>query len=437
MKNKFKFLISNSLKKKMKTKWFLVTHIFLFLAIIALVNIDNLIKTFGGDFNEDSTIHVIDNASSFDEFKLLMENSFTLTGEEGFEIVLTDKTEEELTNEIKENESSDLILILNTTDNDVLVPKMISNDFSNMLDLSAITSSLNQIKTILAIEKYDLSEEEILALTVPVELERIILNEDASSTEENMEMIMSTLFPIIILPFFMLSIILVQMIGAEVNDEKVTRGMEIIISNVSPGVHLTAKVVSATIFVVSQAVLLFLYAVIGLLLRGLFANDMGAVGDLYNQVQPFLSSIFTVDMLNQFYMMIPILLILMLLTLVAYAILAAVLASVTTNAEDFQQLQAPLVIISLAGYYLAIMSGMFEGSLFIQIAGYIPFISAILSPSLFITGDFGIIDLSISLGILAIFVYFLIRYGLKIYKVGILNYSSKNLWKKMFKALKS
>ena len=30
----------------------------------------------------------------------------------------------------------------------------------------------------------------------------------------------------------------------------------------------------------------------------------------------------------------------------------------------------------------------------------------------------------------------LYKYGLKIYKAGILNYSSSNLWKKMFKSLK-
>ena len=41
---------------------------------------------------------------------------------------------------------------------------------------------------------------------------------------------MQTVFPLVILPFFMLVVILVQMIGAEVNDEKTTRGMEIIIS---------------------------------------------------------------------------------------------------------------------------------------------------------------------------------------------------------------
>ena len=52
---------------------------------------------------------------------------------------------------------------------------------------------------------------------------------------------MTSVFPSLILPFFMLTIFLVQMIGAEVNDEKTTRGMEIIISNVSPKTHFLQK----------------------------------------------------------------------------------------------------------------------------------------------------------------------------------------------------
>ena len=134
---------------------------------------------------------------------------------------------------------------------------------------------------------------------------------------------------------------------------------------------------------------------------------------------------------------IPIALLLMVLTFIAYSLLAGVLASMTTNIEDFQQLQTPIMVISLVGYYLSIMAGVFNGSLFIKIFSYIPFISAILTPSLLMLGQIGIIDIGISLVLIIITIYLLIKYGLRIYKVGILNYSSKNLWKKMFKAMKN
>ena len=83
------------------------------------------------------------------------------------------------------------------------------------------------------------------------------------------------------------------------------------------------------------------------------------------------------------------------------------------------------------------MAGAFKGSLLIKIFGYIPFISAILSPSLLVMGEFTVIDVLISILLTVAIIYVLIKYGLRIYKVGILNYSSGNLWKKMFKALKN
>ena len=127
----------------------------------------------------------------------------------------------------------------------------------------------------------------------------------------------------------------------------------------------------------------------------------------------------------------------MLLTFIAYSLVAGILASITTNTEDFQQLQTPIMVVLLIGYYFSIMASNFEGSIFIKIMSYIPFISAIVSPSLLVLGEITLIDVGISIGIMLLTIYLLIKYGLKIYKVGILNYSSNGLWKKMFKALKS
>lgn len=52
MKNKFKFLTKMSLDRKIKTKWFLIANVILAIVIIGICNIDNIIKFFGGDFDE-------------------------------------------------------------------------------------------------------------------------------------------------------------------------------------------------------------------------------------------------------------------------------------------------------------------------------------------------------------------------------------------------
>ena len=279
----------------------------------------------------------------------------------------------------------------------------------------------------------NISPEDLAKISSPVKLERKILDENKKIEDENIQMIMSTVFQVLILPFFALTMFLVQMVGAEINDEKTTRGMEIIISNVSPKTHLFSKVIASNLFVLFQAALLIIYAIIGFIIRNLIGNSISVSNfDLSKVVNSILQS----DIGSSLAYIIPLALILMILTFVAYALLAGILASMTTNIEDFQQMQMPIVIISLIGYYLAMMAGMFEGSLFIKILSFIPFISAILAPSLLVLGQIGITEVIIAIILLLITIWALLKYGMRIYKVGILNYSSKNLWKKMFKALK-
>ena len=109
----------------------------------------------------------------------------------------------------------------------------------------------------------------------------------------------------------------------------------------------------------------------------------------------------------------------------------------TVNAEDFQQIQTPIMIICAVGYYLSFMANMFEGSIFIKILSYVPLISCMLSPSLLVIGQIGIIDVLISIIVMIVFILFASKYGLRIYKTGILNYSTDKIWTRMFNAAKS
>ena len=437
MKNKLKFLIGMSLKRKIKTKWFVLANIFLAILIIGVANIDHIITFFGGDFDKATKIYVIDNTNTYDIFKASIDAGFKLTEDSKYEIIKYDNSKEIITEEIKNNEEEkdSIALVFNYEENIVKV-EMITNDFVDTLNMSLINSAVNSVKTYLAVEKFEISEEELLALNTPVTIERTVLDEEKDSTEENMEMIMSAVFPVIILPFFMLVIFLVQMIGAEVNDEKTTRGMEIIIGNVSPQVHFFSKCIAGNLFILIQGGLLLLFGILGFISRSFF-GDVSGIGDVFNQVTGMMNNLFTPSFIESLRYIIPLVLILMILTFIGYSLLAGILASMTTNTEDFQQLQTPIMLISLLGYYLAIIAGGFKGSLIINILGYVPFISAILSPSLLVMGEFTVIDVLISIGLMIVVIFLLIKYGLKIYKVGILNYSSDKLWRKMFKALKN
>ena len=440
MKNKLKFLIGVSLRRKVQTKWFYIANICIALVIIGLANIDHIINFFGGDFDKKTKIYVIDNTDvAFDIFKASADASFSLTddSENNYEIINSDNSKEEIIEMIKTNEEekNSLALVFDLNEENIVNVELISNNFVDALDMSMINSAANSVKVYLAMEKFDISEEEIMAINSGVTINRTVLDESKDSADENMEIIMSTVFPIFILPFFILVIFLVQMIGAEINDEKTTRGMEIIIANVSPQVHFFSKCIAGNLFILIQGALLILYAVLGFLSRGFF-GDVSGISDLAGQLTGMLSSLFTPSFVDSLVYVIPLVLVLMILTFIGYSLVAGILASITTNTEDFQQLQTPIILIVLLGYYLAMMAEAFEGSVIINIFGYIPFISAILSPSLLVMGEFSVIDVIISIALMAVTIFVLIKYGLRIYKVGILNYSSNGLWKKMFKALK-
>lgn len=437
MTNKLLFLTSVSLKRKIKTKWFVLANVLLCLAIVGIFNINSIIKFFGGDFDEPTKIYVLDETEfSYDLLKTqvdTIEEQYYGEDSNTYEVLLYEENKE--IREFLEGENKKIAFVIKTDEKNVLDVTLISDGYIDSVDYQLLSTAINNTKTVIATQNSNVDLEELNKITGPLEIKREILDETKKTEDENMGMIMTTVFPMIILPFFMLTIFLVQMIGAEVNDEKTTRGMEIIISNVSAKTHFFSKVLAGNVFVLLQGALLISYTVLGFVVKNILSSNHVLSG-LDTIVGDTVGKIFDSSFASQLAYIIPLALVLMIVTFVAYSLLAGILASVTTNTEDFQQLQTPIMVILLVGYYLAIMASTFKGALFIRILSYVPMISAILSPSLLVVGQIGIIDVVLSIIITIVFDYLLIHFGLRIYKVGILNYSSEGLWKKMFKALR-
>lgn len=440
MTNKLKYLTKISLDKKIKTKWFLIANIILLVIIAGIINIDSIIKFFGGDFDKKTEIVVIDNASCYDEFVKTFDSTRDyLDTLKDAEITKYDKDKESLYEDIKKKDK--ILLVINEDSTNFINVEMITKSNIDNTTYQVITTILNSIKKDKALSYYGVSNEILDHISSYVDVKRTKLD-DEENVDEMMELVMSTIFPIVILPFFTLTMFLVQMIGAEINEEKTTRGMEIIISNVSPKTHFLSKIISGNVFVLLQGLLLVVYLLIGIFIRyistGVLINggniSSGGVGSYVNKIT---SSLELTGVLDKLQIIIPITLILMVVTFIAYSLVAGILASMTTNMEDYQQVQTPIMIISFISYYLSVAAAMFKGSLFIKVLSYIPFFSALLAPSLLVLGQITIVEAIISILLTVGLIFILVKYGLRIYKVGILNYSGSHLWKKMFKAFKS
>ena len=415
MKSKAWFLIKQSIKKKMDTKWFRVVNVLLCILLIGVINIDKIINVFGGDFKETINIYLTGDNNYLEGFNAYFDtNKKILNDERTYKV---------------DYSSDDIIVNISYDEIEYLKADIISYNKIDTVTYNLLSSSLTGMKSSVALNYNGLSSEELAKITSPISINRVITNEKeitASEDATNMSLI------VFLVPFFMLIVLLVQMIGAEINDEKTTRGMEIIISNVPAKVHFLSKIASSTIFVILQSLLLFLYSGIGILIHGGIGTGVGEsniIGNLFTSLKAS-------GTLNLLANGAPILIIIFLLSFFIYATLAGVLASMTTSTEDFQQLQTPLMIILMLGYYIGIMASAFKGSLFIKVISYIPFLSSMVAPITYILGETSLVDLGISALVLFISCIVLFKYGIRVYKVGILNYSSKDLWKKVFKSLK-
>lgn len=445
MKNKFKFLTRDSLKKKICTKSFKIINIIICLITICLINLDSIVKFFGGDFEEQINVYIVDEVGIYDDLEETMKSGYKdILDNYNAKISKTDKTIDELKEEIIKDETKDIIINVKKIEKESLDKMfnvdMISYDYIDNILYQDLLNALNTTKINMAMKTANISEEVLNSIYKTVEINRIYLDENLNENEELIKLIGSIIVIVFIVPFFILIVLMVQMIGAEINEEKSTKSMEIIISSVTPEAHFMSKLVASNIFAILQGALLLLYAFVGSLIR-FFTTSSGIssvvgtteAGKISVYIKMFLES----DMASKLLAGIPFFIILIILSFLAYSLFIGVLASMTTSMEDYNQIQTPVMIFLMLGYYLALYASVYQGAVFIKVASFIPFISGILAPVMYTLGEMTIIDLIISIVLMIITCFLLYKYGLRIYKEGILNYSSSKLWKKMFKSLKN
>ena len=437
MKNKLMFLIGEGIKRKVNTKTFKIVNIILILAIPILINIDTIIKFFGGDFDTATEVYINDETNNlYDTFINTFEQteSFTIS-QTDIEFKKLEESKEDLENDIKEDESKNIILTIKSDEENILTAELTAYDEIDSGLEQRILNTLNTIRMNIAIQQSNISAEELANIYKSVEISKVMLNTEYDEAAENIKTFSYTLIPIFIIPFFLIVIFVIQMIGAEINEEKTSKSMEIIISSVSPKTHFISKMVTVNLFVLLQSILMLIYGAIGLIIRSKisgtgilesFGINLSEVGEMINAS----------SLIQEVILALPLVIILLILSIVAYSLLAGILASMTTSIEDYQQLQTPMMILIMVGYYLALMASGFENATFITVFSIVPFISALLAPVLLIMGQIGITEIIISIVLLVIVIALFFRYGIRIYKVGILNYSTSKLWTKLFKAMR-
>ncbi|MDZ5470192.1 ABC transporter permease [Bacillus sp. 31A1R] len=397
---------------KLKTKSFIITTLVTLVIIVGLTNLNTIMETFTKD-EKGTNIAVIDETATLIQ---PLQEQLKIVNEE-IKLTNYEKTEEAAEKDVEEGNYEGLLLLKFNEEN-LPVATFKANTVADTTLSQELRNGLQQIKTQLAANQINLTQEQLGKLYEPVPFESIALAENAK-TEEELNQARGLVYVLLFFIYFAV-IMYASMIAMEVATEKSSRVMEILISSVSPVKQMFAKILGIALLSLTQMVLLIgvgYYSVKHNMdsLEGGFFSFFG-FGDV-----PLATIVYA--------------LIFFLLGYFLYATLAAFLGSLVSRIEDVQQMITPMTLLVVAGFMIAMFGLGQPETPFIQITSYIPFFTPMLmfmrvgmltlpvwEPLL------GIVILLITIILLAIF-------GARVYKGGVLMYGKSNSFKDIKKAL--
>jgi len=420
MKNKLKFLIDFSLGRKIKKKSFIISNIILLVLILIVSNLDIIIDSFKSEEDKSYTVYYQADLAEdyFASFEYIVENS-QLGGDLNITFI----------NEHYEVTTDDgNVVFVEITNGDNVNAKVVSNELISTSLYSGIYSAVNAIKTDATAKQLGISQEDVAKITSDTSIERIVLSGDEGDNEIQ-NSIIGGLSVLLIFPFFFGIIMVIQMIGLEIFDEKSTRSMEVIMSSVKPKVHLLSKIVAVNMFAIIQFGLIALYGLIGVGVRSL----TNTAGSTFSEMGLDLK---TMGLLDNIGLVGVFIVVIFILTNLIYSLVMALLSSTANEMDDYQKIIAPLMITMLIGFYTAIFAPLLEAGTFARVMAHIPFFSLMIAPSLFISGTFTWVNMVIIILILIGSVIFFYWFGLPVYKQSVLDYSSDKVFKRLFRNIK-
>ncbi|MDX9808044.1 MAG: ABC transporter permease [Acholeplasma sp.] len=435
--SKFKYLLKYGIKRRIGTKAFYIANIVIFIALLALMNIPNIIAFFDDGETSKEIVYVVDDTEKgLDSIAILDQSAQALLNMiPGANISF--ETKDSVDPENLDFGPSKAIVHLTTVD-DILVVDIYKDELDT-LNETILLQSLSVLKVqVWAVGKTEAELDLIEDFNQPLVYE-IHTQVDDTTTRD---LILSAISVFVAIPIFIMLIMSVQFVGVDIIEEKSTKAIEFVMSTVPPQTHFMTKILSSFVFLIVQALLIFLYGLIaGFVSTQVLGatNGQMSISELIGMLTETDSSIIA-SVFNALPMALAITLIFMIVGGLFFMIFMATLASMSTSMEDFQSFQSPFMFTMLIGFYAAIFSIYLGDSVFLKVLAYIPLFSPIVVPTLYMSGTLSVIDVVISFLILigsTVGMYYLLA---PVYKASILSYDQSPFFqriKKMFKRSKA
>ncbi|MDR2822010.1 MAG: hypothetical protein LBV58_00450 [Acholeplasmatales bacterium] len=407
---KFKFLFLHGLKKRIKTKAFLLSNIFIGIVMLIITILPGFISSLISDDEQDNFEILVYNATIIPDtdintaiLSIMANNSYDATISYGY----IDSSDPDFEN------VGDLGVILRAIGGTVntLTVELVINSADPAIH-TKYASIFGALRLYVAVAGYQL-------VNTPV---TVISNSNLtyeSEDEVGFDMLLSLAF---CLPVFMLVIMGVSLLGTEIVDEKSTKAIETIISSVKPSTHYYSKILSVSCFVLIETIIMLVIGAFGSLISGLLFPSTGAGGDV---VGSFLQASVPHILLG----------ILFLVLFTAVGVLgeftiASLFASMSNSNEDYQHVIAPFMVANLLIFYVVIFGSMFDLYGTLKFLVYIPFLSMMTVPFGLASGVLTILESFISLLIFIVAVYGINRFVGPIYRIAILTFDESKTSKR-------
>ncbi|MDD2591782.1 MAG: ABC transporter permease [Erysipelotrichaceae bacterium] len=287
------------------------------------------------------------------------------------------------------------------SDSSTITSIVINKDMYSTTD-QMIVNALQYINRNKALLAMDIDPAQVDAVSYqPVMVNEIILGKDASSS--------FLLSYILMFAVYMLVIMYGAFVSTSVAREKDNRTMEILITSTSPKALIIGKV--------------FANALGGLIQFGIIIT-VGLIGYLLNQhnypteIIQMVFAGFSWDAALVF----------VLFTAVGYTLylfLYASLGSLVSKVEDVGSSTTPITMLFMIAYFISAFAINMPKGLIITIGSYVPFTAILVMPIRYFLTSVPLIELIISIGLMALTAIALAYVSIKIYRLGSLNYGNK------------
>lgn len=275
--------------------------------------------------------------------------------------------------------------------------------------ISKLPLVANEIQNALNIKNADLNEKQVGIFATKADIKINQIDKGKSL------MVYASYFILLMFMYFML-IMYSNVLVVDIATEKGSKMIEFIFSSVSAKDYFAGKILGNFLAIIIHSII---YIILGII--SYFVAKSKGLLDMIN---------INISLDQRSLILIGEIFIFIILSLLAYMIIAAMLGSLASKQEDASKVASPLMIAIVGAFMVAMIFMNRPVNLFVKIASYLPYISVFFMPLRLIKGNAGIMDGGISIMILIGSLYISYILASKVYKKHILNYSASSFFSK-------